>query len=75
MSVVSMPNYNDCLSRSPPKYYSSLVAAPMSTTLLSSMIKSKNQNVYRPLACTIKPGNLVRNVVVDQAKTFRINLG
>lgn len=70
-----MPNYNDQLSRSPPKYYSSLVSAPINPTLLSSMIKSKNENVYRPLAYTIKPGNLVKNVVAEQAKAFRINLG
>lgn len=44
-SIISMPNYQDVLSRSPPKYYSNL--------LIPSVVKSSS--ITMPIACTMRP--------------------
>ena len=74
-STMSIPNYNDTLSKSPPKFYSNLMSVPANTTLLSQMIKNKNKDVLRPLAYTFKPTALLKNILSVQAKTYRLKYG
>lgn len=73
-SSVSIPNYNETLSRSPPKFYSNMMTAPANTNLLTQMINSKHNDVLRPTAYTFRPTAQIKSILSIQAKAYRLNL-